>query len=587
MRPSIKKGTNRATLRLYWQQMRKYKPSLFSAIFFIPTGALLLDVALPFYVSLAVGSLSAGDGQLYHNLWLAGFAGAAGVLCNLIGFQSLIIHESSVRRDLQNDAIAKLLSKDADFFANQKIGALTGRLIDFVNAHVGIQDLVVIRTLSFVLSIGGGIVIVFSRSPLLGAVVLGLVALIIIQIQVSIRVRRNLRHTRKELVSELNGASADTIASNLTVKTFAQEKHEINIINTISERYRKAYRKDFRFMSAEGSLRLAIMAGIQIVAIIVIAQLMQSGQMDVGIAIFTIAFLQRIAGSLFTMGEMINGYDKLFLQAAPLTEILSTADVVLDAKRAKPLRVNKGSIAFRNLSYAYADAKDTMVLKNLTLGIPAGQKVGIVGHSGAGKSTLTRLLLRFADCDSGALMIDDQDITKVTQDSVRKAIAYVPQEPLLFHRSLRDNIAYARPNARIEEIEEAAKKANAFDFIQQLPNGLDTIVGERGIKLSGGQRQRIALARAILKDAPILVLDEATSALDSASEKLIQEALRELMIDRTSIVIAHRLSTIATLDRIIVLDKGEVVEDGTHKQLLEKNGVYATLWKHQSGGFIE
>lgn len=587
MRPTIQKGTNRATLKLYWQQMRKYKPSLFAGVLFIPTAALLLDTTLPYYLSLAIGTFTKNGEGLEQLLIFAGLTAIAGVIFNLIGFQSLIRHEASVRRELQHYAIDQLLAKDADFFSNQKIGALTGRLIDFVNAHVGIQDIFVIRTLSFVLAVGGGVVVIFSSSPLLGTVVLGIIAAIFAQIQFSIHSRRDLRHTRKELVTKLNGASADAIGNNAIVKTFAQEKHEVSLIDKISDAYRTAYVKDFRIMSAQGSFRLAIMAIAQIIAIAVIAHLIQTGQMELGIAIFTVAYLQRVASNLFSMGEMINGYDKLFLQAAPLTEILTTADTVIDDKGAQKLHVTNGTITFDNLSYAYADAKDTPVLQNLNLEIPAGQKIGIVGHSGAGKSTLTRLLLRFADRDSGALLIDGQDIAHVTQASVRKAIAYVPQEPLLFHRSLRDNIAYARPHASVKEIEEAARKANALDFIKKLPNGLDTIVGERGVKLSGGQRQRIALARAILKDAPILVLDEATSALDSVSEKLIQDALGELMEGRTSIVIAHRLSTIATLDRIIVLDKGEVVEDGTHKELLAKDGVYATLWKHQSGGFIE
>ena len=228
-----------------------------------------------------------------------------------------------------------------------------------------------------------------------------------------------------------------------------------------------------------------------------------------------------------------------------------------------------------------------MLFRNFSLHITPGEKVGLVGSSGSGKTTLTKLLLRFADIDSGAIMIDEQNIAEVTQASLRSQIAYVPQEPLLFHRSVRENIAYGRADATDAEIEQAAKKAGAYDFITQLQDGFDTLVGERGVKLSGGQRQRIAIARAIVKDAPILVLDEATSALDSESEVLIQKSLKTLMKNRTSIVIAHRLSTIAKLDRIIVMHNGKIVEDGSHEQLLKHGGHYAKLWQHQSGGFID
>jgi ATP-binding cassette subfamily B protein len=248
--------------------------------------------------------------------------------------------------------------------------------------------------------------------------------------------------------------------------------------------------------------------------------------------------------------------------------------------------VNKGEITFRNMQFTHGGANEPL-FENFDLKVKAGERVGLVGHSGSGKTTLTRVLLRFSNLDNGHILIDNQDIRDVTQSSLRKSIAYVPQEPLLFHRSLRENIAYGKPDASEEEIRQAAKLANALDFIETLPESFDTMVGERGVKLSGGQRQRIVIARAILKDAPILVLDEATSALDSESEKLIQDALSRLMKNRTSIVVAHRLSTIAKLDRIVVLDNGKIVEDGSHDELLRRGSTYASLWAHQSGGFIE
>jgi ATP-binding cassette subfamily B protein len=241
----------------------------------------------------------------------------------------------------------------------------------------------------------------------------------------------------------------------------------------------------------------------------------------------------------------------------------------------------------QHVSFAYReDNLEQTVFDTLDLEIKPGEKIGLVGPSGGGKSTLTRLLLRFEDVTDGQIDIDGQNIAGVTQSSLRQAISYVPQEPLLFHRTVLENIAYGNPKISRAKVRAAARLAHADDFIEQLKNGYDTIVGERGVKLSGGQRQRIAIARAILKDAPILILDEATSALDSESELLIQDALQGLMEKRTAIVIAHRLSTIQKMDRILVLDNGRIVEQGTHQYLLRSKGVYARLWAHQSGGLI-
>jgi ATP-binding cassette subfamily B protein len=274
------------------------------------------------------------------------------------------------------------------------------------------------------------------------------------------------------------------------------------------------------------------------------------------------------------------------MDASPISEVLLSPLAVVDAPKSKKLTVTKGELAFRHVAHRY-EAGSPAVFEDLNLEIPAGQSVGIVGRSGGGKTTLTNLLLRFSDSDDGTIAIDAQDIHKVSQRSLRRQISYVPQESQLFHRSIGENIAYGNQKAGVKAIIAAAKRAHIWDFIQSLPDGLDTQVGERGLKLSGGQRQRIAIARAILKDAPILVFDEATSALDSESEQRIQESIDELIKHKTSLIIAHRLSTIQKLDRIIVLDRGQVVQDGTHAELATQKGLYASLWNRQSGGFIK
>lgn len=576
---------NKSTLKLYWQHVRKHKHTFFTMLFCIPLGALTIDTLLPYILSQAIQTIQ-DNSSLMPILLIAGVVGLMGALFNLIGFQTMARHEANVIADLRQSTFESLIRKDHAFFVDQKVGAMTSRFIDFVRAEVTLQDLIIIRTLGFILSVGSGIIILAFHSLLMAGIIFALIVALLLQVRWSIRRRAPLRHERKTLVSEIHGLVADGLTNNLTIRTFAGEKYEAKNLKRLTDRFRKIYIKDIGFVAAEGSARVAIMIIVQIIAVGIAAALIQQGQISLAIGIFILAYMQRIGSQLFILGEILNGYDQALLDAQPMTEMLLTENQVIEQPAAKQLTVTKPTIEFTDVSFRYSDGI-VNVVDNLQLIIPAGQKVGLVGHSGAGKSTFVQLLLRFYNPTQGTIKIAGQDIIGTAQESLRKIIAYVPQEPMLFHRTLRENIAYGKPGANDDEIRRAAKQAHALEFINQLPDGLDTIVGERGVKLSGGQRQRIAIARAILKDAPILVLDEATSALDSESEKLIQDSLKTLMKGRTSIVIAHRLSTIAKLDRIIVLDQGRIIEDGSHAELLKKNGAYAKLWNHQSGGFIE
>lgn len=578
---------NRQTLRLYWQQARKHKVSFIIMLTFIPIGATIIDSILPYFLSNAIGAIGEGNtAQMNQFLLFGGIVGAVGAVLNFAGFQAMANHESNVLAHLREYTFVSLVKKDHQFFTNQKIGAMTSRYIDFVRNHIAIQDLFIIRTLGFVMTVGSGLIILATQSLAVAGIILALIIVLSLEIRWSTKKRAPWRHERKTLVSDIHGAVADALTNNLIVRTFAGEKREIASLQKMTKRFTKIYQKDIGFITAEGSTRVTLMIGVQIVAIIATATMVSNHTLTLATAIFMLAYMQRIGSQLFVLGDIIHGYDQAFLDSQPMTEMLLTDNEVTDANDAKALQLSSPTITFEKASYRYPDG-NTDVLKNVNLDIPAGQKVGMVGHSGAGKSTIVQLLLRFSDVTSGSIKISGQDIRDITQESLRESIAYVPQEPLLFHRSLRENIAYGKIDATDDEIRSAAKKAHALEFIDQLPHGLDTTVGERGVKLSGGQRQRIAIARAILKDAPILVLDEATSALDSESEKLIQASLNELMKGRTAIVIAHRLSTIQKMDRIVVLNDGKIVEDGTHAELLKHKGIYAKLWAHQSGGFIE
>ena len=576
------------TLRLYLAQIKKFRLSIVIAMIAIPLGALSIDTLLPYFASQAIGSLAenADLTNAINMTIITGIVAIIGALLNYVGFQSLVRHESNITRSLVNATFETVINKDMTFFKNQKTGAMTSNFINFVHSHVGLQDLFVIRTLGFLLSVGSGLIILAFTAWPLSVLLTVFLVLLIFQIRWSVRRREKWRTARRKIRSDMHGNIADAITNNLIVKTFVGEEKELAAVSEQSLDYQKMYRKDILFVSTEGSVRVLLMGIIQTIALALCVYLISESLISVALAIFVIAYMQRIGSQLFTLGEMLNGYDQALLDAQPMTEMLLAENSVRDDDSPRDLTYDIGEIIFDDISYRYSDG-NTDVLDSVSLTIPSGQKIGLVGPSGAGKSTIIQLLLRFSDVTKGSILIDGQDIRKVTQKSIRNAIAYVPQEPMLFHRTLRDNIAYGKASASDEQIIESAKKANAWEFIKELPHGLDTLVGERGVKLSGGQRQRIAIARAILKDAPILVLDEATSALDSESEKLIQSSLETLMKGRTAIVIAHRLSTIAKLDRIIVLDQGKIVEDGTHDELIKTGKTYAKLWQHQSGGFIQ
>ncbi len=390
--------------------------------------------------------------------------------------------------------------------------------------------------------------------------------------------------------SVMTGRITDAYTNIATVKLFSHTRREAQFARAAMEDFRQTGYAQMRLVSIFETVNHALIVLLILAACGTALWLWSIGQVGTGAVAAVTAMALRLSGmSHWVMWEMTS----LFESVGTIQDGINTLSrprAVVDAPSAKPLVVTRGEVRFDDVTFSYRDGARP-VIENLNLTIHPGEKVGLIGRSGAGKSTLVNLLLRFHDVQKGRILIDDQDIAQVTQDSLRHAIGMVTQDTSLLHRAMRDNILYGRPDATEAQMLTAAKRAQADEFIDQLTDlqgrrGYEAHVGERGVKLSGGQRQRVAIARVMLKDAPVLLLDEATSALDSEVEAAIQESLQELMKGKTVIAIAHRLSTIAALDRLIVLDAGRVVEEGTHAQLLARGGIYAGLWARQSGGFL-
>jgi ATP-binding cassette subfamily B multidrug efflux pump len=402
-----------------------------------------------------------------------------------------------------------------------------------------------------------------------------------------------LRHRSRrmsETRSQLSGRVVDSYTNILTVKLFARPRDEDAFVGEAMDELTEAHRNQLRLITLLGFMLALLNAALVVGTGAVAIWLWNSGRIAVGAVAMALPLTWHIAS---IAGWVAQNVTTIFENIGVVQEGMRSIAVprlMPDRPNATPLRIERGEVHFEQVEFGYGTARG--VLHGVDFVIAPGERVGLVGPSGAGKSTLVNLLLRFYDIESGRILIDGQDIAQVTQESLRGHIAMVTQDTSLLHRSIRDNIRYGRPQASEWEVRRAAAQAHAVEFVEGLEDwngrrGFDAHVGERGVKLSGGQRQRIALARVILKDAPILVLDEATSSLDSEVEAAIQEQLESLMRGRTVIAIAHRLSTIARLDRLVVLDKGRIVEQGTHAQLLAAGGTYARLWRRQSGGFLD
>lgn len=574
------------TLRLYIRATLAHK-KLTVLSFLLPIGSTILAVASPFFASKIIAGIIQ-DTNAANYFWLFIGSVSIGVACSKIGVRACMEIQATVMHDLQIQAFSRLLSRSVSFFSNKIGGKLVSDVLDFSSSYSVLFIAAFIKGLGFIGTIIIGLTVLFVVSWHLALFVFFFLSSIATWTVLESKRRSKIRFKRLAATKKLTSHISDNLVNATTVKMFASEQKEIELANSYSSKLRDLRIRDWHRATASENNRNAAIYAMQAGLLLLFMYLAKNDPSMLASGIFAFTYTLTISGRFFELNTIIRQIEESFLNASPMTNILFEEPEISDIIGAKELLVTKGAVNFHNVTFGYSDTPEKdYVFTNLSLNIKPGEKIGLVGKSGGGKSTLTRLLLRFDDITDGTIMIDEQDVATVTQASLRSAIAYVPQEPLLFHRSIAENIRYAWPGATKENIKAAAAQAYALEFIEKLPHGFDTMVGERGVKLSGGQRQRIAIARAILKDAPILVLDEATSALDSESEQYIQKSLKNLMSNRTSIVIAHRLSTIQKLDRIIVIDNGTITEQGSHDELLAQNGDYAKLWRHQSGGFIE
>ena len=573
--------------KFIWFAIKPYKKWLWWVVVFIFLNQLFGDLqsyAFRGFVDAAVNGLN--NQVLYWIIAIPAFLFFGFITIRANGFMMnyLTVH---ARTYALERLFAHLSMHSLSYFNDRFAGVLTSRvnvasnnvsrlLGEFINQICGTLASLAVTT-----------VLIYSVSPTIApALITGFIVLIPFNLLIT-RKQVALASKMVETGAKLQGQIVDAISNISAVQQYARRFFEMKLIGKAAEEHRYADVASDNFREKVLLVNSLLVWGFISTIVIWAYTIWSRGEISVGELIMITTLTLGFAKSLTWIGQRVNAFMESYGEVRnSLNEIVRPHDIT-DKSGARRLNVEKGEVQFDNVSFAY-DHDKRKVFANLSFEVKGGEKVGVVGTSGAGKTTLMKLLLRQHDILSGIITIDGQSIQDVTQESLRENISIVPQEPMLFHRTIRENILYGKLNATESEMIEVAKKAQAHDFIEQLPQKYDSLVGERGVKLSVGQRQRIAIARAFLKNAPILILDEATSALDSESEVAVQKALHALMEGKTVFAIAHRLSTLRDMDRILVFKDGQIVEDGTHRTLLKnKDGVYASFWSHQAGGFIK
>jgi ATP-binding cassette subfamily B protein len=580
----------RLVLRRYAEQIRR-RPALAIPALLLPgIGDVLVFYAPPLVVARLLGvfardeRLSAGELAPYvltfAGLWLAGeviwrIAASLIARAEIRGMEALYI-----------EAMDELLAKDLSFFQDNFAGSLTKRALGYARRFEDVFDVMSFQVVANALPLAFVTVVLWGYSPLLVLTLLAMLMATFALIFPLIRRRRRLVDIREAASNRLAGHVADSIANAETVRAFAREPDEARIhAGNVGDYGTKTLRSwDYQNLRVDTVTSPMYVLTNTLGLMIALATSNVAGA-NLEAVFITFSYYSAITRVMWAFNRIYRNLEGALTDAAQFTELLLEPPSVVDADTTQTFAPGDYGVVISNVNFRYSPAQP-LLFENFSLRIEPGARVGLVGRSGGGKTTITRLLLRFADVESGEILVGGQPIDQVPQAALRGAIGYVPQDPSMFHRTIADNIRVGRPGATDEDVRRAARLAHAAEFIDSLPAGYQTLVGERGVKLSGGQRQRVAIARAILKDAPILILDEATSSLDSESEALIQDALWTLMARRTALVIAHRLSTVRRMDQLVILERGKIVEKGSHEALLAHGGIYASLWAHQSGGFL-
>jgi len=560
----------------YWMR----RPWLMAGVVVFTLGYILLDLALPWASGRLVDAVAGGP-QAVKRAWDAWglFVGVYVVVAFVrnVANKLWIVLAARNMREMTDEAFAKVQSFSADWHADAFAGATVRRLSRAMWGYDSASDAVVIWIGPAVLVLVGLSGIMLFRWPVVGLFSLAISTLYIVSnLTLTARFGRPANLRSVALDSRIGGALADSITGNATVRSFGAETREEARIAGVTEMWRVAVIRTWNRFTDIWLVQNLLLAALQGGLTGLIVLLWLKGRATPGDVAFGITAFMLMSGYLRNIGENIRMLQKGMDDVEDVARFMTMEPQVPDRPQAPALAAQLGEIRFEAATFRYK-ASPTPLFSDFTLRIAPGERIALVGPTGAGKSTFVKLVQRLYDLESGRILIDGQDIAQVTQRSLRRAIALVPQDPALFHRTIAENIAYARPEATDDEIELAARRARAHDFISALPAGYRTLVGERGVKLSGGERQRVAIARAFLADAPILVLDEATSSLDVETEAQVQAAMEELMVGRTTIVIAHRLSTVRNADRILVFENGRIVEEGPHAHLVDLGGTYARL----------